>query len=53
MKQILITSDILLKYMGLENYNNFIKDLQNHYKIDKTKPIWIIAEFSREDDNGR
>ena len=51
MKQIIITPDDLIKFMGKDNYYEFIEYLRTENKIPQKEPIWIIAEWSKE--NGR
>ena len=45
MKQILITSEDLIKFMGEYSYYKFIEYLRKVNKISKDEPIWIIGEY--------
>jgi hypothetical protein len=46
MKQDIITVDDLIKFMGKDNYYEFIEELKERNKIQTGEPIWIIAEWS-------
>ena len=48
MKHILITSDDLIKFMGKDNYYEFIEELKRKGQIKDEIPIWIIAEWSEK-----
>ena len=46
MKKIIITPDDLIKFMGKDNYYEFIDYLREQNKVPQLEPIWIIAEWS-------
>ena len=48
MKQLLINVGDLVKFMGRDNYYEFIDYLREKGKIPQKEPIWIIAEWSKE-----
>lgn len=51
MKQTIITPDNLIKFMGKDNYYEFIDQLKTKNKIPEKEPIWIIAEWSTKGEN--
>lgn len=50
MEQDIITIDDLIKFMGEDNYHEFIDYLRIKHKIPQKEPIWIITEWSKKDD---
>jgi hypothetical protein len=44
MKQDIITSSDLLKYMNKKDYVKFIKEIRTRMKIPVNEPLWIIAQ---------
>ena len=46
MKHYLIRPDILLKFMGEDSYDKFIKELKERNDIPENESIFIIAEWS-------
>lgn len=50
MKQIILTQDELIKFMGKDNYYDFIDYLKEKNYIPTKEPIWIIAEWSEDEE---
>ena len=46
MKQIIITMDDLIEFMGKDNYYDFIDKLKEKHEIPNKEAVWIIAEWS-------
>lgn len=51
MKQFLITPDDLMKFMGEDVYFEFIDYLKEENKVPDGEAIWIIGEWSKEEED--
>jgi hypothetical protein len=49
MKQIILTSNDLIKFMGKDKYYEFIDYLKTKNYIPKEVPLWIILEWSSDE----